>query len=662
LQGFDSPVVATAFNPSGTRLAATTITRTTLYDTTTWKPVGPPLGSSQRGSNGVDFSPDGRTLAIAGGKGSVELWDVATRKELRKLTDPAAATSDQPMLSFVAYSPDGSVIAAGPQELNHVTLWATASGHMIGRPITTNPPGTGGAQSISFSPDSKRIAVPAATGTVGIWEVATGRRIGKPLAIGNADVQTAIFAPGGQSLIVSDDSGSVSVVDIKTGRPIRPPLSVGGDPATWLDLGPDGRLLAVGSYDGPVFVWDLKTGATYGSALAADTSPVSNVVFSPDGRTLVTSHLRSAVVWDMSGGQAIGEPLGGPTDLITDVSFSQDGKWLAAGRFDDGTVVYYTETRRAALLIGSDSVVTAVAFQPDGNLIAVGTIDGKVRLFDRRTGAAVGSPVDGGHVAVWQVGFSPDGQLLAVAVDPNGVDGFNSQQRQGEVRLWDVDSRAPVGRPIKPGGGSVMSLAFSQDGTLLATGSYFGRIDLWDVSTQARHGKPMRVTDDGVPSVAFDPDARLVAGGGAIGPVRVWRVADQRPAFPPLAGHTGPITGSSFDPTGSLLATTSAFGGTRLWDPATGLGYGDELAGSTRPEVQIDLPPFLGLRNAFSPDGKMLATAGVETRAMLWDVDPAVWRRRACAIVGRNLTREEWTLYLPPGTPYRATCSEWPTG
>jgi hypothetical protein len=47
---------------------------------------------------------------------------------------------------------------------------------------------------------------------------------------------------------------------------------------------------------------------------------------------------------------------------------------------------------------------------------------------------------------------------------------------------------------------------------------------------------------------------------------------------------------------------------------------------------------------------------------MLWDVDLTHWRRRACAIVGRNLTREEWNLYLPSGTPYRATCSQWPTG
>ncbi len=116
------------------------------------------------------------------------------RKELRELTDPAAATSDEPALSVVRYSPDGSVIASGAQQANHVTLWAAASGQVIGRPITTNPPGTGGAHSISFSPDSRRIAVPGAPGTVGIWEVATGRRVGEPLAIGSANVDAAIFA------------------------------------------------------------------------------------------------------------------------------------------------------------------------------------------------------------------------------------------------------------------------------------------------------------------------------------------------------------------------------------------------------------------------------------------------------------------------------------
>ena len=224
-------------------------------------PVGPPLRSSQGGYSGVDFSPDGRTLAIAGGEGRVELWDVATRKERRELTDPAARRPASPALSVVRYSPDGAVIAAGPQETNHVTLWATATGRVIGRPITVKPPGSGGAQRISFSPDSKRIAVPGAPGTVGIWEVATGRRVGKPLAIGSDDVEAAIFADGGRTVIASDDSGSVSMVDVATGRPIRTPLSVGDEPADSLDLSPDGRLLAAATFGGSVFVWNAKTGA-----------------------------------------------------------------------------------------------------------------------------------------------------------------------------------------------------------------------------------------------------------------------------------------------------------------------------------------------------------------------------------------------------------------
>ena len=663
LRGFDTPVEATAFSPDGKLLASVTLDGTTLWDTATWRPVGPPLRSSQGGWQGVDFSPDGRTLAVAGGKGRVELWDVRTRKELRKLTDPAAARSGEPALSVVRYSPNGRVIAAGPQETNHVTLWATRSGRVIGRPIITNPPGSG-AQSISFSPDSKRIAVPGAPGTVGIWEVSTGRRVGGPLQVGDADVQAVIFADG-RTVIASDNSGSVSIIDVATGRPIHTPLSVGDEPAGSLDLSPDGRLLAAASSAGSVSVWDLENGARYGPTLTADTSPVSDVGFSPDGRILVSSHLRSAVVWNMNGDQVIGRPLGGPRNLITDVSFSPDGRRLAVGQFDGSAVVYDTETRRQTLRIEMGSVVTAVAFHPDGNLVAVGTIDGKVRFFDPKSGAVVGSPLRNAGSAVWQIGFSPNGRLLAIAVDPNGVDGFYGQRRQGEVQLWNVDKRTRVGRKIAPGAGSVLSVAFNREGTLIATGSYRGRLDLWDAATQAGHGKPMKVADEGFPSVAFDPSGRLVAAGGGIGPVRVWRVRDQRPAFPPLSGHTGAVTGVAFDQDGTFLATTTPFGDTRLWDPATGLGYGDELVASPRPGSlvsSIDLPPFLGLRNAFSPDGKLLAVAGVETLAMLWDVDPAVWRRRACAIAGRNLSREEWGLYLPAGKHYRATCSEWPIG
>jgi WD40 repeat protein len=659
LQGFPSNVNASAFSPDGELLATLTAEETTLWDTATWRPVGAPL-RSERGADGLAFSPAGRTLAIAGGAGHVELWDVASRRRLRRLADPGAVAG-QEGLSAIAFSPDGAIVAAGGLDTNHVTLWNIESGRVLGRPIVAHAPGSG-TQSIDFSPDSRRIALASDPGTVGIWDVATGRRIGR-LDVGDAAVEEAIYADHGRVLIASDDSGAVSFLDVDTGTPIRAPLSVGDTPAVSLALSGDERLVAVASFDGSVHVWDVQSGVRYGAPLKAGTSPASDVDFSPDGTMLVSAHIDSTVIWTMTGERAIGRPISAEADLVTDVAFDPEGAWLLAGRLGGDAIVVDVGTGRRTRRFAVGSVVTSVAVHPGGNLVAIATIDGRVRLYDGRSGAAVGAPLGTRGHAIWQVAFSPDGTLLAAAVDPNGVEAAEAQRRDGEVRVWDVATRRRAGRAIRPGAGSVLALAFDPQGTRLATGSYAGQLDLWDVATRARTGTPLRVRDDGFVGVAFDSTGTLVAGGTALGPVQAWRLADRRRAFPPLSGHQSLVTGVGFDSRGTLLATTELFGSTRLWDPAGGLPIGDALISERPASLEPDVPlPFLGLRNAFSPDGRLLATAGIDVHAMLWDVDPAVWRQRACAIAGRNLSHEEWRLYLPGGTPYRTTCAEWPDG
>jgi hypothetical protein len=57
----------------------------------------------------------------------------------------------------------------------------------------------------------------------------------------------------------------------------------------------------------------------------------------------------------------------------------------------------------------------------------------------------------------------------------------------------------------------------------------------------------------------------------------------------------------------------------------------------------------------FRPAGRMLAIAFQDGRVLLWDLDPASWRARACAVAGRRLTEQEWEDFLP-GRPYQPYC------
>jgi WD40 repeat protein len=263
------------------------------------------------------------------------------------------------------------------------------------------------------------------------------------------------------------------------------------------------------------------------------------------------------------------------------------------------------------------------------------------------------------------VTFSPDGRLLAVGTDPNSQRDWFVPNREGAAILFDTRTNKRVGQPMEPGKGNfnVQAVAFSPDGKLLATGSYYYRTQLWDVATQQRHGRAMDVPDEGIMSVAFSKDGRMVAAGGGSGVVRMWNVATQRPAAPPLEGQSQPATGIAFSGDGRYLADATVGGGVRVWDAATGVPYGDqELVGSDKPassKPSFDIPtPVTG---AFSRDGRTFVTGGTDTLPMLWHIDPASWPRTACTVAGRNLTKAEWNRYLP-GEKYRRTCAEFGAG
>ena len=200
-----------------------------------------------------------------------------------------------------------------------------------------------------------------------------------------------------------------------------------------------------------------------------------------------------------------------------------------------------------------------------------------------------------GHIdSVLSVAFSPNGRLLASGSSDN------------TINLWDVASGHSV-RQFIGHKGQVFGVAFSPNGAMLASASGDRTVKLWDVAG-GRDPVTFAGHTDKVYSVAYSPDGRTLASGSRDQTIKLWEVAGGR-ELRTLAGHTGPVTTVAFSPDGQMLASGSEDGTIRLWDVATGRELRSMLANSSKIHTVT-----------FSPDGRMLASGGRDKTIGLWNV------------------------------------------
>jgi WD40 repeat protein len=270
------------------------------------------------------------------------------------------------------------------------------------------------------------------------------------------------------------------------------------------------------------------------------------------------------------------------------------------GQASSSITALLTEQQQDSILPADPAGVNAVAFSPDGKLLASADVGGYVRLWNAGTGQPVGVPLPadpGTQNGVAAVAFSPDGKLLA------------SADADGYVRLWNAGTGQPVGAALHASdGGRVNAVAFSPDGKLLASAGADGYIRLWKLATGRLYGTPIH--GQGLLSeVAFSPRGVLLTDFD--GTVRQWNPLNDRPAGPSVSAGTN--NGMALSPDGRLLAIAETGGNTvRLWNPATGHSVGVPLVVSSNAlDVVSDL--------AFSPDGKLLATANADGTVRLWN-------------------------------------------
>jgi WD40 repeat protein len=351
---------------------------------------------------------------------------------------------------------------------------------------------------------------------------------------------------------------------------------------------PDGERLAVASSMG-VFIYEspsLLEVAYY----ETDFNQVNRIAFSSYGQILAIGTRDGFVdllivdTW---------EELYRFPDYVSssNLAFSPDGRILAFGGRDDSVKLWDVTTgNELNSLEGHEKKVISVAFSPDGALLASGGDDETVRIWDLRNGIELTSLIS--HVQQYQysmpvrsIDFSPDGSRLV-----SGSGDYNDP-----IKLWHVDRGEELYRFSGHRTEANTSVSFSPEGSLIATGGDDRYIMLWDVESGKELGK-LEGHRSRLIKVAFSPAGNILASASEDQTVRLWDM-DRLVALNSLESHNG-TPQVVFSSDGCMLVSASYDGPLMLRD----ICKGGEL--HILEEYEKDV-----VSAAFSPDGRMLATA-----------------------------------------------------
>jgi WD40 repeat protein len=477
------------------------------------------------------YNPDGSTILGAGADGNIYLWNASDGSLIRYLEG-----NGNPIRT-IQISPDGQTVVAGSDDKT-LSMWNVASGvRFISITAHYKP-----VNFISISPDSKIAASASDDNSFILWDTTNGKQI--RLTSVESGVRSLAFTKDGTGIISGEQSGTVDLWDIATGKLLKTIGKVPGE-VNSIAFNADGSLLAIGA--NTIHIW-----RPVDDALAAPfkgfTNSITCLVFNKDATLLAAGNQDGRIaLWDPKSGNQIAL-LEGHIGNVTTLDFSSDGRFLASGGVDNTIIIWDIASGQKVYIIrGHSGGVRSVAFNSDNSRLASagGWVDITLKMWDMATGTGLYNIT----------GFTKGDIELTLR---KGTNMLASAGGDGIIRVWDFNSRELIAT-IEKHSRAIRSIIFSLDGSQMASTSEDGKTYLWETTgwTMLRN-----LQTKGSNSLVFSSDNLVLAVAGES--IEFWDTSTGN-LLTEFAGTPGTLTKLAQTSDGKVLAAGSTDGTIRLY-------------------------------------------------------------------------------------------------
>jgi WD40 repeat protein len=356
----------------------------------------------------------------------------------------------------------------------------------------------------------------------------------------------------------------------------------------------DGNRVVTASRDNTARIWDVQTMKSI--VLRGHEDRILSAQFSLDGKQVVTaSDDRTARIWDAQTGESKAVLRGKHTNTIFWAAFSSDRSQVVTASADNTARIWDAQTGEQLAEFPHSIEVVCATFNRDGTEIITGTNEGKVHVWNIATRQESIIPASG-------QGKPFHGAAVNVVAFNRGGDRFITGSTDESAWVWDAYTKQPLFK-LSGHTGWIYGAAFSADGNYIVTASTDRSAKIWDAHT-GKELSELRGHSHWVYTAAFSPDGLRVVTASRDGTARIWRVSVGQPLFE-LRALTAKILDATVSSSRKVV-TTDGDGMVRLWDDS---GRFIELGGH-QGKVYV---------SRFSPDGKLVITAGQDTKVRFWD-------------------------------------------